>query len=93
MAWDWTSQGDANSFIKRPMNSFMIWSKTERGRLAQQHPTLKNSDISHLLGDKWAKMPVQDKQPYVEQAKNIKEHHRRTFPAYRFVLFFHHTMT
>ena len=81
---DWVFAQGASPYIKRPMNSFMLWSKSERKRLAQENPEKDNSEVSTMLGHKWKEMSAQDKQPFVVQATKLKEHHRRTFPAYRY---------
>lgn len=36
--------------IKRPMNAFMVWSVPERKKLAKLYPSVKNVDISRMLG-------------------------------------------
>lgn len=70
--------------IKRPMNSFMVWSRMKRQQLAQENPKMHNSEISRRLGLEWKQLTDEQKQPYVDEAKRIRAEHMREHPDYKY---------
>jgi len=70
--------------IKRPMNSFMVWSRMKRQQLAQENPKMHNSEISRRLGLEWKQLSDEQKQPYVDEAKRIRAEHMREHPDYKY---------
>ncbi|XP_071988026.1 transcription factor SOX-15-like [Engystomops pustulosus] len=70
--------------VKRPMNAFMVWSSEERRRVSAQHPTMHNSEISRRLGEVWRALDEEQRRPYREQAKRLRERHAREHPGYKY---------
>lgn len=70
--------------IKRPMNSFMVWSRLKRQRLAQENPKMHNSEISRRLGLEWKQLTEEQKRPFVDEAKRIRAEHMREHPDYKY---------
>ncbi|XP_076444019.1 transcription factor Sox-17-alpha-like [Babylonia areolata] len=78
------SGGKRGCRIKRPLNCFMIFSQKRRRELSAECPGLHNTHISVLLGAEWAELSASHKALFVEQAQELKEHHRLKHPNYRY---------
>eukprot|EP00112_Aurelia_sp_Birch-Aquarium-sp1_P004938 Seg1557.1 transcript_id=Seg1557.1/GoldUCD/mRNA.D3Y31 product="Transcription factor Sox-2" protein_id=Seg1557.1/GoldUCD/D3Y31 len=70
--------------VKRPMNSFMVWSRMKRQQLAQENPKMHNSEISRRLGIEWKQLSEEQKRPFVDEAKRIRADHMREHPDYKY---------
>ena len=70
--------------IKRPMNAYMVWSRKERRRIAEECPRMLNSEISKRLGMEWNSLTPDQKDPYVEEAKKLREKHKKDHPEYKY---------
>ncbi|XP_020897578.1 transcription factor sox-2 [Exaiptasia diaphana] len=70
--------------IKRPMNAFMVWSRTERRKLALKYPNMLNCEISKLLGAEWSRLSEEEKRPYVMEAKHLRSVHNQKYPDYSY---------
>jgi len=72
------------SRVKRPMNSFMLFSNEMRPVLQDQNKALTNNDISKMLGQMWKDMPYDQKRPYLERALEIKSQFNACHPDYTY---------
>ncbi|NXK45425.1 SOX30 factor, partial [Chauna torquata] len=73
---------DKSGHVKRPMNAFMVWARIHRPALAKANPTANNAEISVQLGLEWSKLTEEQKQPYYDEARKIKQRHREEFPGW-----------
>ena len=76
--------------IKRPPNSFMIWSSEKRHEYSIEKNKCKNkvkinnSEISKILGHEWENLPEYLKLKYKEKADKLKQEHKLLYPNYKY---------
>jgi hypothetical protein len=68
---------------KRPMSAFLYFSQGRRRTIKGENPTMKNTEISRLLGEMWRNAPEEDRKPHIDQEKAEREKYKVAIADWR----------
>ncbi|KAG0658079.1 hypothetical protein C6P45_002293 [Maudiozyma exigua] len=60
---------------KRPLNSYMLFCKEQRVKIAEEYPNLKITEVASMMGSTWKQLSETEKLPYQEEAQRLSEAH------------------
>lgn len=70
--------------VKRPMNAFMVWSRSARKTISQNTQPLPSNQLSKTLGEMWNRLTYEQKLPFIEEANRLKSEHLKQNPGYKY---------
>jgi len=68
---------------KRPMSAFLYFSQGRRRQIKEANPTLKNTEVSRMLGEMWRNASEEDRRPHVEKEKREREKYKVAMADWR----------
>ncbi|KAJ7970953.1 FACT complex subunit SSRP1 [Quillaja saponaria] len=68
---------------KRALSGFMFFSQMERENLKKSNPGISFTDVGRVLGEKWKKMSVEEKEPYEAKARADKKRYKDEISGYK----------
>lgn len=68
---------------KKPATSYFIFAASVRAQILAEQPKLSTTDIAKVIGPKWKALTETERQPFVEQAKQLKSAYTIAFEAYK----------
>ncbi|XP_033106165.1 HMG box transcription factor BBX-like [Anneissia japonica] len=69
--------------LRRPMNAFLLFCKRHRGIVKQKHPWLDNRSCTKMLADMWAVLDPDEKNRYLQLARECKAAFMKAHPDYK----------
>lgn len=73
-----------NKPVKRPLNAYNLYFIEKQPLMKEECPDLGGNDISHLIGKMWSELSEEEKRPYKEKAREIKEKFNLENPNYHY---------
>merc|ERR1719507_2752667 len=60
------------------------WFQLERRKIIEMNPDAHNAEISKNLGKKWRTLADEEKQPFIDEAEELRQLHLKEYPDYKY---------
>lgn len=69
---------------KKPLSSFMLFSKDKRAEILKKQPSLKSDigKVGKMIGEEWSKLNATQKAAYQKKAEQEKARYQREMSLY-----------
>jgi len=68
---------------RQPLSGYFMFLNDRREKVRNQNPNLTFTEITKLLAAEWSKLPLDQKQRYLDAAERDKERYNREFSDYK----------
>jgi high mobility group protein B1 len=68
---------------KRPMSAFLYFSQDKRRQIKDENPTIRNTEVSRILGELWRSASDEEKKPHVEKEKEQRGKYKIAIAEWR----------
>ncbi|KAF4393181.1 hypothetical protein G4B88_001915 [Cannabis sativa] len=68
---------------RRAMSGFMFFSQMERENVKKTNPGISFPEVGRVLGDKWKRMFVEEKEPFQASARQDKKRYQEEISGYK----------
>jgi len=59
--------------IKQPPNAYLLFNRTTRNKIKNEHPDISVSEVSKRVGEAWKFLPEEKKNKFYEEAKRLRK--------------------
>lgn len=65
------------------MSAFLYFSQGKRRQIKDANPSMKNTEVSRLLGEMWRNAPEEERRPHIEKEKEEREKYKVAIADWR----------
>jgi hypothetical protein len=58
------------------MSAFLLFSQGRRAKVRNEHPEMKNTEVSRILGEMWRTCTDEQKKPFQDEEKALRERYK-----------------